>query len=245
MESSNFSGSIFMKKNFSITWLGHGTFLLTSPSGIRILIDPWLSGNPACPNEWKRIRQASCILVTHAHSDHIGDLLQAARDTGAVVVGIVELCQWLESRGLQHVYPMNKGGMFTNEDVQVTMVHAEHSSSVFEDRSVTYLGDPVGYVLKFRDGPCLYFAGDTDVFGDMALIKKMHAPQIAFLPIGGRFTMGPDGAAVACELLGVNQVVPMHFGTFPSLPGHPDRLRELVTPKGIDLLDLRPGETAG
>lgn len=233
-----------VERKLAITWLGHGTFLLTSPGGLRILIDPWLEGNPACPAEWKRVRQADVILATHGHFDHVGDLIQAARDTGAPVVAIVELCHWLESKGLQRVSPMNKGGTLHLGGLAVTMVSAQHSSSLVEDGRIVYLGEPVGFVLTLEDGLCLYFAGDTALFGDMTLIRRMHQPLMAFLPIGDRYTMGPDAAAVACELLGVRQVVPMHYGTFPALTGTPARLRELVEPLGVSVLELEPGETS-
>ena len=128
--------------------------------------------------------------------------------------------------------------------VSITMVPAVHSSSIEEDGKIIYLGIATGYVVKFEDGLTIYFAGDTDVFGDMRLIAEMYTPTIAFLPIGDNFTMGPVQAAKACELLGVKQVVPMHYGTFPALTGTPDALRKLVEPKGVQVLELTPGETA-
>ena len=228
----------------AITWLGHGTFMLTSPGGKRILIDPWLDGNPACPADWKQVKQADLILVTHGHLDHIGDLVQTARATAAPVVAIVELCRWLETKGLQRLLPMNKGGSLVFGQIRISMVPAEHSSGWVEEGKMVYMGEPAGYVLQFEDSLSVYFAGDTAVFGDMRLIREMHAPEIAFLPIGDRFTMGPEGAALACDLLGVRQVVPMHYKTFPTLTGTPERLRKLVEPRGITVLDLRPGETA-
>ena len=228
----------------AITWLGHGTFVLISPGGVRIVIDPWLDGNPACPAEWKRVSEAELILVTHGHVDHIGDLIRTARDTSAQVVAIAEICQWLEAKGLQRLLPMNKGGTLPVGDIRITMVPAEHSSGWVEDGTIIYMGEPVGYVLTLEDGLSLYFAGDTAIFGDMRLIREMYAPAVAFLPIGDRFTMGPEAAAVACDLLGVRQVVPMHFGTYPALTGTPRRLRELVAGKGIEVLELAPGETA-
>jgi L-ascorbate metabolism protein UlaG (beta-lactamase superfamily) len=124
------------------------------------------------------------------------------------------------------------------------MVNAVHSSSVVEDGKVVYLGVATGYIVKFEDGLTIYFAGDTDVFGDMRLIGELYQPSIAFLPIGDLYTMGPLQAAKACELLGVKQVVPMHYGTFPALTGTPAKLRELVEPRGVQVLELKPGETA-
>ena len=218
--------------------------MLTSPGGKRILVDPWLEGNPACPAEWKQVQQADLILVTHGHLDHIGDLVQTARTTEAPVVAIDELCRWLETKGLQRLLPMNKGGSLAFGHIGISMVPAEHSSGWVEEGKMVYMGEPVGYVLRFEDSLSVYFAGDTAVFGDMRLIREMYAPEIAFLPIGDRFTMGPEGAAVACDLLGVRQVVPMHYRTFPALTGTSERLRVLVEPKGITVLDLRPGETA-
>jgi L-ascorbate metabolism protein UlaG (beta-lactamase superfamily) len=128
--------------------------------------------------------------------------------------------------------------------LSITMVPAMHSSSIEEDGKIIYLGVATGYIVKFEDGLTIYFAGDTSVFGDMRLIGEMYAPTIAFLPIGDLYTMGPEQAAKACELLGVKQVVPMHYGTFPALTGTPAKLRELVEPRGVQVLELKPGETA-
>lgn len=226
------------------TWLGHGTFLFRSPGGRRILIDPFLESNPACPSSFKKIDALDLLLITHGHADHIEEAAQVAIATGATVIGIFEVCQWLLRRGVQKVSPMNKGGSQEAAGVRVSMVHALHSSSYTEDHGITYLGEAAGYVLKFENGTVVYFAGDTGVFSDMALIRELYAPTTAFLPIGDLFTMGPDGAAKACELLGVRRVVPMHFGTFPSLTGTPEALRRLVEPKGVSVLELKPGETA-
>jgi L-ascorbate metabolism protein UlaG (beta-lactamase superfamily) len=231
-------------QKLSITWFGHSTFLITTPGGKRIVTDPWLEGNPLCPPGMKRIAEADLILVSHGHSDHTGDVVAVARATGAPIVAIYELALWLERKGLASVQGMGIGGTLAVAGLHVTMVPAVHTSSTVEHDTTVYLGVPVGFVVRMEDGGAFYFAGDTAVFGDMKLIAEMHAPQIAFLPIGDHFTMGPEGAAVAARLLGVRQVVPMHYGTFPVLTGTPDRLKQLVAPQGIDVLVLKAGETS-
>ena len=231
-------------QKLSITWYGHSTFVITTPGGKRIVTDPWLEGNPMCPPGMRRIGEADLILVSHGHSDHTGDVAAVARATGAPIVAIYELALWLERKGLTNVQGMGIGGTLAVAGLQVSMVPAVHTSSTVENDTNVYLGVPVGFVVRMEDGQALYFAGDTAVFGDMKLIAEMHAPQIAFLPIGDHFTMGPEGAAIAARLLGVRQVVPMHYGTFPVLTGTPDRLKELVGPQGVDVLVLKAGETA-
>ena len=227
----------------SITWLGHATFLLRTPGGRNVLIDPWLTGNPSCPDALKKPPKADLILVSHGHFDHIEDLLLCARDSGAPVVGIFELCDWLGRKGIQNVSPMNKGGSQTVAGLRVTMTDARHSSGYFDNGQMIYMGEPAGYVITLEDGRPIYYSGDTCLFGDMRLIGEMYKPEIAFLPIGDRFTMDPAAAAKACEFLGVRQVVPMHWGTFPLLTGRPADLKTLV-PRGVEVLELKPGETA-
>jgi L-ascorbate metabolism protein UlaG (beta-lactamase superfamily) len=227
----------------AITWLGHGTFLLDSPGGKRVLIDPWLEGNPSCPADRKRVDSVDLILVTHGHFDHTGDLVSVARASGATVVAIYEVAAWLEQKGIKNVSPMNKGGTQVVAGLAVTMVDARHSSAVVEDGRLVYLGEACGYVVRFEDGLTAYFAGDTALFGDMRLIGELYRPALAFLPIGDHFTMGPAEAAKAVELLGVKQVVPMHYGTFPLLTGTPAALRERLAGRDVEVLELRPGET--
>jgi len=228
----------------SITWLGHATFLLQSPRGKKILFDPWVTGNPASPESAKKLGALDLILVTHGHSDHSGDAVSIGRSSGAQVVAVDELATWLKKKGLQNVIGMNIGGTLRALGLSITMVPAVHSSSTVEGGEIIYLGNPAGYVVTFEDGLTIYYSGDTSIFGDMRLIGEMYAPAIAFLPIGDLYTMGPEQAARACELLGVKQVVPMHYGTFPALSGTPARLRELVEPRGVQVLELKPGETA-
>jgi L-ascorbate metabolism protein UlaG (beta-lactamase superfamily) len=227
----------------SITWFGHATFLIQSPGGKRILFDPWVTGNPSSPPAAKSIGALDLILLTHGHADHTGDAVAIGRSSGAQTIAPFELSLWLQKKGLKNVTGMNPGGTMKALGLAITMVRAIHSSSIEEDGQIIYLGAATGFVVKFEDGQTIYFAGDTDVFGDMKVIGELYRPQIAFLPIGDFYTMGPEQAAKACELLGVKQVVPMHYGTFPVLTGTPARLRELVSGRGVDVLELKPGET--
>jgi L-ascorbate metabolism protein UlaG (beta-lactamase superfamily) len=231
--------------SFSFTWLGHATFLFQSPGGKRIVLDPWMTGNPSSPESAKKLGELDLILVTHGHSDHVGDAVPLARSSGAHVVAPYELSVWLQGKGLKNVTGMNPGGTLQLLGLSITMVPAIHSSSIEEDGKTLYLGVATGYVIKFENGLTVYFAGDTCVFGDMRLIAELYQPSIGFLPIGDLYTMGPEQAAKACELLGIKQVVPMHHGTFPALTGTPAKLRGLVEPRGVQVLELKPGETAG
>jgi len=228
----------------SITWLGHATFIITTPGGKRIVTDPWLQGNPACPDDQKRIETADLILLSHGHSDHSGDVVAVARATNAPVVCVYELSLWLERKGLQSVVGMGVGGTVTVAGLAVSMVPALHTSSFVENDTVIYGGLAAGFVVRMENSQAFYFAGDTALFGDMRLIGEMYAPDVAFLPVGDHYTMGPEAAARACSMLGVRQVVPMHYGTFPVLTGTPERLQQLVQSTGVDVLVLKPGETA-
>jgi L-ascorbate metabolism protein UlaG (beta-lactamase superfamily) len=227
----------------SITWFGHSTFLLTTPGGTRIVFDPWLNGNPKTPPGAK-IDKADVICVTHGHSDHSGDVVAVARATGAPVVAVYELANWFQGKGLKDVIGMGVGGTIDVKGLKISMTAAVHTSSIEEDGKVHYVGLATGFVVRMEDHRAVYFAGDTALFGDMRLIKELYAPEIAFLPIGDHYTMDPSAAAKACEMLGVRQVVPMHYGTFPALTGTPDALKTLVEPRGVDVLVLKPGETA-
>ncbi len=229
----------------TITWYGHSTFLLTTPGGKRLMFDPWLGTNPACPEALKKPPAVDLLLISHGHSDHADDAVAVARAGTPVVVACYELCMWLQGKGVQAVSPMNKGGSQDLLGLTVTMTDARHSSAWIEsDGSITYLGDPAGFLVRLEDAITIYFAGDTSLFGDMGLIGEIYRPDIAFLPIGDRFTMGPREAARAAEMLRVRQVVPMHFGTFPLLTGTSAELKPLLDARGIQMLELRPGETA-
>jgi L-ascorbate metabolism protein UlaG (beta-lactamase superfamily) len=229
-------------QNLAITWLGHSSFILKTPGGKTLLMDPWYIGNPSFP-EHAKPKQADVILVSHGHSDHITDAAAMAKATGATVVGIWEVASWLGSKGVQNIEPMNKGGSINVKGLRVTMTEALHSSS-FDENGIVYLGEPAGFVVRMENNQSFYFAGDTALFSDMKLIGEFYKPDIAFLPIGDRFTMGPDTAAMAAKWLGVRQVVPMHYGTFPLLTGTPSQLKEHLVGANIQVLELKPGETA-
>jgi L-ascorbate metabolism protein UlaG (beta-lactamase superfamily) len=231
-------------QRLAITWLGHSTFIVRTPGGKRLLFDPWLKNNPSCPDALRKVQNIDVILVSHGHGDHTEDLVSVARETAAPVVAMYELCEWAGRKGIQNLLPMNKGGSLQVAGITVTMTDARHSSSFFDDGQMVYMGEPAGFVVRLEDDRAMYFAGDTALFGDMRLIGEMYAPEIAFLPIGDRFTMDPGAAARAAEMLGVRQIVPMHWGTFPLLTGTPAVLKSLVEPRGIEVLELRPGETA-
>jgi L-ascorbate metabolism protein UlaG (beta-lactamase superfamily) len=230
--------------SLSISFLGHSTFIVRTPGGKRLLFDPWLTGNPSCPESFRKPPRVDVILASHGHADHIGDLVACARESAAPVVAIVELCDWLGRKGIQNVVPMNKGGSAAVAGLRITMTDARHSSGFIDNGQMIYLGEPAGFVIRLEDGRAIYYAGDTCLFGDMRLIGEMYRPDIAFLPIGDRFTMDPVAAARAAEWLGVRQVVPMHWGTFPLLSGTPAALKALLEPSGIDVLELQPGQTA-
>ena len=228
----------------SFTWLGHGTWKARSAKHKEVLIDPWVMNNPVTPANLKTVDKCDLMLITHAHFDHIGDALEIARKTNPKIITIAELGMWLGSKGIDgdSIVAGNKGGTLEVDGIKVTLVHAEHSCGISDNGQILYGGEPCGLVIEFENGYTIYFAGDTDVFGDMALIGQLSKLDAAFLPIGDFYTMGPERAAKAVELLGVKTVVPMHFATFPILTGRPSQLQELVG-KGVKVLDIKPGDT--
>ena len=207
----------------TITWYGHACVEVVSPGGKTILFDPWF-GNPTSPTSSDQVTACDLLLVTHGHDDHLGDAVALASRLRPTWPCIHEISLWLARRlpgGSDAVVGMNKGGTFAFGEISVTMTGADHSAGGWNAGAETtlYLGDPAGFVVRLESGYTIYHAGDTNVFGDMALIRELHRPDLALLPIGGHFTMGPREAALAAELLGVTDVAPIHWGTFPILAG--------------------------
>jgi L-ascorbate metabolism protein UlaG (beta-lactamase superfamily) len=226
-----------------VTWLGHSAFRIDSPGGKRIYLDPWL-GNPKCPEAERTPERVDILAVSHGHGDHVGEAVELGKRHGPKIVAIFELANWLERQGVAGASElgMNKGGTVDVDGVKFTMTDALHSGGfIGGDGSITYLGDPAGFVIELENGTKVYFAGDTTVFGDMQLIGRIYQPDVAVLPIGDQFTMSPREAAVALELLAVNKCIPCHYGTFPVLTGTPDELRELAP--NVEVVSPEPGQT--
>jgi L-ascorbate metabolism protein UlaG (beta-lactamase superfamily) len=226
-----------MAANGTLTWLGHAAFRIESPGGKRIYVDPFLHGNPKCPESEQDPERVDLILLTHGHDDHVGDTLELAARFSCPVIAHTEVRGWLSTRGLSEDMgeAPNKGGTVEVDGIKVTMTDAKHSSSAFANGTFVYLGEPCGLVIELESGFKLYIAGDTCVFGDMALIARLYAPDLVVLPIGDHFTMDPRAAAVALELLGARRCVPSHYATFPLLTGTPEQLREFAGELGLDV----------
>ena len=236
----------------AITWYGHSCFEISTPGGKTLLIDPWF-GNPSSPRTADSIVRCDVLLVTHGHFDHMGEAVQIASRLRPVWPCIHEMSLWLARRlpgGEDQVIGMNKGGTVEAAGVRVTMTTADHSAGDWNPAGETtlYLGDPAGFVIELESGYRVYHAGDTRAFTDMTLIRDLYRPDLAILPIGGHYTMGPVEAALAVEFLGVRDVIPAHYGTFPVLTGTPDELRAALTARGLGDVTVHapvPGGTVG
>ena len=236
--------------NTTFTWYGHSCFEMRTSDGTVVLIDPWFS-NPTSPKAAADVDACDLLLVSHGHFDHMGDAIPLAARLRPIWPCMHEMSLWLARRlpgGDEAVIGMNKGGTVEVAGLKVSMTWADHSAGDWNPGGETtlYLGDPVGFIVELPDGYRFYFAGDTQPFGDMALIQEQYHPDLAFLPIGGHYTMGPTGAAMAVGLLGVKDVVPIHYGTFPILAGTPDELRAELAARGLgDVVvhEPEPGET--
>lgn len=232
------------EQSVSINWLGHATTRIVSASGKTLLIDPFLSHNPAVPPEMKHVDRVDLMLITHGHMDHMADAVQVAHQTKPDVIAIVEVATYLAGKGVDKTNGMNKGGTVDWNGIKVTMVDAVHSSGIQDGDQTIYGGTPAGFVIEFENGFKVYHAGDTDLFGDMRLIGSRYSPDVALLPIGGHYTMDPIAAAEAIRMLGVDAVIPIHYGTFPVLTGTPEQLREAAADiTGLKIVALKPGES--
>jgi L-ascorbate metabolism protein UlaG (beta-lactamase superfamily) len=231
-----------LNRDVSIKYLGHSTFIFTTPDGKKLLIDPWVENNPACPYEDRQLDSLDTMLITHGHPDHMQDAVSLAKQFKPQIACIFEISLWLGSKGVENATGMNKGGSVQLNGIRATMVNAHHSSCIIEDDgTIVYAGEPAGWIVEFSNGFRIYHAGDTCVFGDMKLIGELYQPELVFLPIGDLFTMDPREAAYACRLLNAKKVIPMHYATFPVLTGTPDQLKDLVD-DGTEVIELRPGE---
>jgi L-ascorbate metabolism protein UlaG (beta-lactamase superfamily) len=228
-----------------INYLGHSAFRFVTAGGEQILVDPFLSENPQTPEDLKTVSDCHTILLTHGHFDHMGDTVAIAKETGATVVANFEIFSYLSGQGVENAMPLNKGGTAQVGGVKVSATHAFHSSSIQqEDGSSIYGGEPMGFVVEFESGFKVYHAGDTAVFGDMRLISELYNPDLALLPIGNQVVMSPFEAAHAVRLLGVDHVVPIHYGTFPFIPGTPEEFQQhldTIAP-GTTMHVMKPGD---
>jgi L-ascorbate metabolism protein UlaG (beta-lactamase superfamily) len=206
-----------------ITWFGHSAFRLDF-AGHAVLIDPFFTGNPAFVSDKQvAIKGVTHIVLTHGHGDHVGDTLQIAEATGAPVVANYDLCMWLAGKGLRAFDPMNTGGTTDQGGFTVTLVRADHSSGEIVDGMPIYLGNPCGVIVKAVGEPTVYHMGDTDIFSDMGLIAEIHAPKVAMVPIGDRFTMSAKTAALAVKrFFKLDTVIPCHYGSFPIIAPNAD-----------------------
>ena len=236
-------------RSCTITWYGHSCVEVRTADDKVIIFDPWFE-NPLSPRSPDDVDRCDLMLLSHGHDDHLGNALQVASRTRPDWPAIHELSLWLARNyaGKDKVIGMNKGGTVIAAGMKVTMTHADHSAGAWNAGGETtlYFGEPVGFVVELADGTRLYHAGDTNVFSDMNLIRDLYAPDLAMLPIGGHYTMGPREAALAVEYLGVKHVLPMHYGTYPILAGTPDELRAELSKRGLDdveVHDVRPGES--
>jgi L-ascorbate metabolism protein UlaG (beta-lactamase superfamily) len=223
-----------------ITWLGHATVLVQTAKGTNILFDPFIAQNPKYPQGFVLPEKIHYVLLTHGHGDHMADAVQVAKEHDSTVVAIYELAAFVGEKGVDRTIGMNLGGTVQLGEVAATMVEAKHSAGAQDESGTHYVGVAAGFVLTIADGPVLYHSGDTAVFGDMTIIRELYHPEVAMLPIGGHFTMGPKEAALAVQLLGPSMVLPIHFGTFPPLTGTPDELAALVGP-AVEVARLVPG----
>src|SRR5215216_2757805 len=228
-----------------ITYFGHSTFRFVTAGDEQILIDPFLTNNSHTPDDLKQIGELDTMLITHGHFDHFEDAVPVAQQTGATTVSNFEIFAYLQGQGIENSMPIQKGGTVRVGGIKVTATHAMHSSSIqTEDGNVIYGGEPQGYIVEFESGFKLYHAGDTAIFGDMQLITELYRPDLALRPIGNQVVMSPYEAAHAARLIGVRHVVPIHYGTFPFLPGTAEEFQQHASEvaPGVTVHVMQPGD---
>jgi L-ascorbate metabolism protein UlaG (beta-lactamase superfamily) len=227
-----------------ITWFGHSAFRLDFADKV-VLLDPFFTGNPAFEGRREQaIEGVTHILVTHGHADHVGDTVEIAKATGAKVVTNFELCMYLAKQGVETLDPMNTGGTTDQGGFTATLVRADHSSGLVEMGVNFPLGSANGFIVKAPGEPTVYHMGDTDIFGDMGLIAEIHQPDVAMVPIGDRFTMGAEVAALAVQrFFKLKAAVPCHYGSFPIIDKTADRFVAAMDGKGTQV--VVPHKTVG
>lgn len=222
-----------------ITYHGHSCVKIEHGQA-SVLIDPFLSGNPKFTGSVDWVSQGvTHVVLTHGHDDHVGDTVEICKKSGAMLVAKFELAMYLAGKGVEKVDPTNTGGTVSHGEFDVTFVQAHHSSGTIVDGTPIYLGEPCGLVFHFEDGPTVYHMGDTEIFGDMALINEIHEPDVGIVPIGDRFTMGAKTAALACKkFFDFKTVIPCHYATFPIIDPDADKFMKEADGVNIQVLDI-------
>ena len=226
-----------------IRWLGHSAFEIITDENVKILIDPFISNNPACPVPVEELKP-DIILVTHGHADHLGDAMEISNLTQASIAGTHELSLFLSKQGIRNV-SLNLGGSFVFRDIKFTMLEAKHSADIDIVEETAPGGIACGFLITFSDGTKIYHAGDTGLFGDMkTIIGEIYKPDIVLVPIGDKFTMGPFEAALATRWMNPKVVIPMHYNTFPPIEQDPLIFANFVSQlnPNIDVVILNPDE---
>ena len=236
-----------------ITWYGHGSWYMETPEGTKIFVDPYIKNNPACPFKFDEIKEADIVCVTHGHNDHIGDSIELVKKTGATLVTIPEVAAYCEKNGVPYDQGggvLHTGGKITVKDVKIIGTFALHYSDIWgyeydKDATIVAGSGCCGMVIVPKNGKSVYFAGDTGVFGDMQLIRRLYKPYVSVIPIGGKYVMDIEDAAVAAELLGSKYIIPGHYNTFPINQADPVKFTELVadTAPAATVVILKQGES--